>query len=41
MAAADLEPMTDIKGQWIVSTGEGKAEIFRGKYGKLVGRQYI
>jgi len=33
--------MTDIKGLRIVSAGEGNAEIFRGQYGKLVGRQYI
>jgi hypothetical protein len=43
MAAADLELKTDIKGRRIVSAGEEKAEIlvFRGQYGKLVGRQYI
>jgi len=41
MAAADLQLKIDIKGQRIVSAGRGKAEIFRGQYGKLVGRQHI
>lgn len=41
MTAADLQPMTDIKGHRTVSAGKGKAEIFREQYAKLVGRQYI
>jgi hypothetical protein len=41
VAAADLRLMADIKGHRTVSAGEGKAEKFRGQFGKLVGRQYI